>query len=41
MTPEEEELMISFLKLVMNYLQNNPLRDDVFIDYQDYATLEK
>ena len=41
MTPEEQELMTSFLKLVMNYLQRNPLRENGLIDYQDYESLEK
>jgi len=41
MTRDEQELMTSFLKLVMNYLQHNPLRDDAIVDYQDYATLKR
>jgi hypothetical protein len=31
MTPEEQELMTSFLKLVMNCLQRNPLKENVLI----------
>jgi len=41
MTPEEQELMTSFLKLVMNYLQRNPLKENALLDYQDYESLEK
>ena len=41
MTPEEQELMTRFLKLVMNYLQRNPLKDNALLDYQDYESLEK
>ena len=41
MTPEEQELMTGFLKLVMNYLQRNPLKENALIDYQDYKSLEK
>ncbi len=41
MTPKEQELMTSFLKLVMDYLQSNPLIEDVLVDYQDYESLEK
>ena len=41
MTPEEQELMTSFLRLVMNYLQRNPLKENVLLDYQDYESLEK
>jgi glutamate/tyrosine decarboxylase-like PLP-dependent enzyme len=41
MTPKEQELMTSFLKLVMNYLQSNPLTEDVLVDYHDYESLEK
>lgn len=41
MTPEEHELVTDFLKLVMNYLQSNPLKDNVLVDYHDYESLEK
>lgn len=41
MTPKEKELMTSFLRLVMNYLQRNLLKDNALLDYQDYESLEK
>lgn len=40
MTPEEHELVTNFLKLVMDYLQNNP-QNGKFVDYHDYESLEK
>ena len=41
MTPKEHELMTNFLKLLMNYLRSNALKDNVLVDYQDYESLEK
>jgi len=41
MTPKEHELMANFLKLLMNYLRSNALKDNVLVDYQDYESLEK
>ena len=40
-TSEEQELMTSFLKLVMNYIKSKPLKENAFIDYQGYESLEK
>ena len=41
MTPKEHELMTNFLKLLMNYLRSNALKDNMLVDYQDYESLEK
>ena len=41
MTPKEHELVTDFLKLLMNYLRSNALKDNVFVDYHDYDSLEK
>jgi glutamate/tyrosine decarboxylase-like PLP-dependent enzyme len=41
MTPKEHELMTNFLKLMMNYLESNALKDNALVDYQDYESLEK
>ena len=41
MTPKEHEIMANFLKLLMNYLGSNTLKDDALIDHQDYESLEQ
>ena len=41
MTPKEHELMTNFLKLFMDYLQSNALKDNMLVEYQDYEPLEK
>jgi len=40
MTPKEHELMTNFLKLTMNYIQSNALKDNVLVDHHDYESLE-
>jgi glutamate/tyrosine decarboxylase-like PLP-dependent enzyme len=41
MTPNEHELLAHFLKLLLNYLQNNTLKDNMLVDQQGYESLER
>ena len=41
MTPRERKVMRRFMEVVLNYIEDNPLKDPALLRYQDYKSLAK